>query len=54
MDADVNFSDLLKIENELDDILLPYKIDLCLFSNIQNVDLIEYIERVGIELFRKN
>lgn len=40
-------SDLLKIENELEDLMLPYKIDLSLFHQIENPDLIEHIKRVG-------
>jgi hypothetical protein len=42
--------DLLKIENELDDHLLPYKIDLSLFHQIENDSLKEHILRVGVEL----
>lgn len=38
----------LKIETEIDDLLLPYKVDLCIFSQIDNPDLIEHINRVGI------
>lgn len=40
---------LLKIENALDDLLLPYKIDICLFRQIENTNLIEHIQRVGID-----
>ncbi|MDR0734945.1 MAG: nucleotidyltransferase domain-containing protein [Elusimicrobiota bacterium] len=36
-----------KIENNIDDLLLPYKTDIVLFSNITNKDLIEHINRVG-------
>jgi predicted nucleotidyltransferase len=44
---DLNFSDLLNIENELDDLMLPYKIDLSLFHLIENQQVIEHISRVG-------
>ena len=40
-------SDLLQIESELDDLLLPYSIDLSLFHQIENSDLKEHIQRVG-------
>lgn len=46
-----NLAELFKIENDLDDLLLPYKIDLSLFHLIDNKDLIEHIQRVGIEMF---
>jgi len=38
---------LFKIETELDDLLLPYKIDLSIFDHIDNTDLVDHIRRVG-------
>ncbi len=43
----LTFNDLTKIEIELDDLLLPYKIDLSLKKNITNASLISHIDRVG-------
>jgi predicted nucleotidyltransferase len=43
---------LLKVENELDDLLLPYKIDLSLFHALDNLELIDHIRRVGVEFYR--
>lgn len=43
--TDLNF--LHKIENELDDLLLPYMIDLSIYSQIQNQDLKDHIDRIG-------
>lgn len=43
----VTHQQLLHIEAEIDDLLLPYKIDLSLFHHIDNSDLIGHIERVG-------
>lgn len=43
---------LSQIANDLDDKLLPYTIDLSIFDNIRNHDMIEQIERVG-KLFYK-
>lgn len=43
--------DLADLDNRLDDLLLPYKIDLVLYEHIDNQDLREHIERVGIVLF---
>lgn len=40
-------NDLLKIENELEDLMLPYKIDLSLLHQIESQELIEHIKRVG-------
>lgn len=50
---DLSLSELLKIENEMDDLLLPYQIDLSLFHQIENQDLVNHIERVGREFYKK-
>jgi predicted nucleotidyltransferase len=42
---------MLKLETMLDDVLLPYTIDLCRIEMIQNPDLIEHINRVGIPFY---
>lgn len=47
----LNLTTLQKIENELDDLLLPYKIDLSLHKQIRNKELLEHIERVGKVFF---
>jgi predicted nucleotidyltransferase len=44
----MNLSGLLKIESQIDDLLLPYKVDLSLFHQIENPELIEHINRVGV------
>ena len=46
----MTFSQLLKIENLIDDLMLPYKIDLSLYHHIDNPELIDHIERVGIPI----
>jgi predicted nucleotidyltransferase len=46
-------SQLPGLENELDDLLLPYKIDLCLFRQIENDDLVDHIRRVGVDFYRR-
>lgn len=49
----ITLSQLLKIETELDDLLLPYKIDLSLLHQIDDPDLIDHIRRVGIVFYEK-
>lgn len=46
---DLGVSELLKIENEIDDLLLPYKVDLSLHHMIDNQELKEHIHRVALE-----
>jgi predicted nucleotidyltransferase len=40
---------LQSLENDIDDLLLPYKFDISIFHQISNPDLIAHIERVGKE-----
>lgn len=49
----MNLTELLALENKLDDLLLPYKIDLSLFHQIENPDLVAHIERVGKVFFAR-
>ena len=37
----------------LDDLLLPYTIDLSLMSQIDNPDLLAHIERVGVVIYER-
>lgn len=50
----IDLSLQFKIEMELDDLLLPYRIDLSIFHKIENPDLIDHINRVGITFYEKN
>jgi predicted nucleotidyltransferase len=43
-----------KIENELDDLLLPYKFDLSLYHQISNKELTEHIQRAGKVFYVKS
>lgn len=48
----LTLTQMLKIENELDDLLLPYKIDLSLFHVLDNAELIDHIRRAGVVFYR--
>lgn len=50
----LNYSELLRLENQLDDLLLPFKIDLSLMKNITNPDLIDHILRVGAIFYSRD
>src|SRR3990167_9121383 len=43
----LEYADLVVIDNALDDLLLPYTIDLSIYHLIENPDLIEHIKRIG-------
>ena len=49
----LTMSHLMQIENELDELLLPYKIDLSLLHKIESRELIDHIERVGVVFDKK-
>lgn len=50
--ASLTLDDLLAIDREIDDLLLPYKVDLVLVHRIDRPELLAHIGRVGIELYR--
>ena len=46
---DIDLETLLRIENQIDDLLLPWSVDLSLFHKIDNPDLIDHIRQMGVE-----
>lgn len=53
IERNLSFSELMEIENKLDDLLLPYKIDLSKKKKITDIDLINHIDRVGKVFYEK-
>lgn len=47
----LNTAHLLKIENSLDDLLLPYKIDINIYKNIDNENLKKNIDKEGVVFY---
>ena len=50
---EISHEQLLSIEHQLDDLLLPYLFDLSIFSNIEDPDVIAHINRVGLIFYEK-
>ncbi|HYE32986.1 MAG TPA: nucleotidyltransferase domain-containing protein [Methylomirabilota bacterium] len=50
---EIDESALSRIDCELDDLLLPYKIDLSVLSSLRHPPLIEHIRRVGLVIYQK-
>lgn len=50
---DLVTNDIIDLSNQLDNLDLPYKIDLVIFHRINDTPLKEHIERVGIVLYSK-
>ena len=44
---------LLRIDTDLDDLLLPYKIDLSIRDHIDNPELLSHIQRAGVSFYRR-
>ncbi len=48
---DLTLKVLYRIMDELDDLLLPYMIDLSVYDRIGDPDVIDHIQRVGITFY---
>ena len=49
----VDHTQLLRIERQLDNLLLPYTIDLSLLHLIDNQELLDHIRRVGVVFYER-
>ena len=52
--AALDLSLLFKIESALEDLLLPYKMDMSILHQIENQDLLDHINRVGVAFYEKS
>lgn len=52
--AGLGLTDLLTIETQIDDLLLPWTVDLSLHQDIDNDSLREHIERVGVRFYKRS
>jgi predicted nucleotidyltransferase len=50
----INLTQLNEIEDQLDDLYLPYKTDLSIFDQIESSDFFDHIKRVGQEFYKSN
>ena len=53
MAAALTLDMLYRIANDLDDLLLPYTLDVSIFHHISDPDVIGHIQRVGVTLYEK-
>lgn len=52
-DDDLTLPILLKIMDEIDNLLLPYSFDLSIFSQINDLEVIDHINRIGQTFYEK-
>jgi len=45
------FFEMMQIEDQIDDLYLPYMIDLSQYEKLNNSNLIEHIDRVGVSIY---
>lgn len=50
----IDLSKQQQIEFDLDDLLLPYKFDISIFTKIANPEFLDHIQRVGKQFYKKN
>ncbi len=48
----LGLDDLYALENRINDLLLPWKVDLSLMHKIDNPALLDHIRRVGLDLLK--
>lgn len=54
MGVNLELNDILDASNEIEELLLPFKFDLIIYNRIEEKNLIEHIDRVGIVLFERD
>jgi uncharacterized protein len=52
--SELNLKILNKINLDIDELLLPYTFDICIYHQIENTDLIDHIERVKKVFYKKS
>ena len=50
---DLTLNVMYQIAAELDDLLLPYTIDLSIFAQLTDPDFIDHIQRVGVVFYER-
>lgn len=54
MGQNLRFDDLLSLKIEIDDLLLPYEFDFCIYKNLVNTEIKDHIDRRGIEVYQSS
>ncbi|SFD84209.1 nucleotidyltransferase domain-containing protein [Nitrosomonas sp. Nm166] len=50
---EISFAEFMQIEDQIDDLMLPYTVDLSQYRQLENTDLIAHINRVGVAIYHK-
>lgn len=52
--GEISFAEFMQIENQIDDLMLPYTVDLSQYKQLNNAELIAHIDRVGMAIYAKD
>ena len=52
--AGLTLNELYRILEDIDDLLLPYTVDLSIYHDIRDPDVIAHIQRVGVLFYEKS
>ena len=52
--GEIPFAEFMQIENQIDDLMLPYTVDLSQYKQLNNAELVAHIDGVGVDIYRKN
>jgi len=51
--GNISFDNLLRIESEIENEMLPYKFDVSIFEKLENQKLLEHINSIGKIFYKK-
>jgi len=51
---EIPFAEFMQIEDQIDDLMLPYTVDLSQYRQLGNTELIAHIDRVGVEIYARD
>ena len=51
---EIPFAEFMQIEDQIDDLMLPHTVDLSQYRQLENIDLIAHIDRVGVAIYSKD
>jgi predicted nucleotidyltransferase len=52
--GEIPFAEFMQIESQIDDLMLPYTVDLSKYNQIDNTELSTHIERVGVVIYARD
>lgn len=50
----LTFNQLMQLQNQIDDLNMPYTVDLIQYDQLGNQELVAHIDRVGIVIYDKS